>query len=736
MAHTNEVLERCKHISLAMPFHREFGKLGTAGDTPGVWPACSIALRSGGRKAMLDYDSSVAGSSQAGRAISASCPLGPTPSRQPAAPVPAMASQPVFLPTLAAGQVIGPCQIERFLGAGGMGEVYLARHLRLEGAVALKILPPRLFHPSRAQRFLKEARIAWRIRHPNVITIHDVGHERDLYYLVMEHVDGRNLEQLVEVQGGPLPWRHALRITRLAALGLKAVHEHNLIHRDIKPSNIMVARDARVLLLDFGLVRELDAASTQYGGTVGTPMFMSPEQAAGEKLTCRSDIYSLGATLYWVLTRQGPNGQVLQEILEALRSRRQARPVHELNPFIPADVSQFVARSLAPDPHDRFADAAEFAKQAGKLLHAGAVKTTSTWETSSRQAEIITAELVPVLEPLERQPLLAEAEEPLSGRWRPALPWIAIGVGLVSLSLLWVFASWGRTGKGAGQPPAAGQGQQQASSSSSKTAERERLSGGGNTAEGSPHTGAHEVKASEDMVLIPAGRVQLGVERARAVAYLSQLPAMQQNAALLEDAVRFLTKEPLTTVDVPAFWIDKYEVTNAQYAEFVEATGADPPPYWVGGVPPRGREDHPVVNIRFQDAKAYARWRGAALPTRAQWVRAYRGHGNALFPWGDVYDPERANTYENPRIRRAETTPVTATPLDVNPDMGVYNLVGNVSEFIDERVTSDEEPAVVTKGCDFENGGSVYGVASAERLYLLRGNTSASLGFRCVRAAP
>jgi serine/threonine protein kinase len=167
-----------------------------------------------------------------------------------------MAKTPQVAPSLLPGQQIGGCRIDRMIGSGGMGEVYLADHLRLQRRVAVKTLRSDALSKERIARFVKEARTCARIDHPNVVTIHDVDQQAGLHFIVMQYVEGKDLDQLLKEQGGPLPWKSALRLIRLAAKGLHAVHQRGLVHRDIKPSNIMLSRDSRVLLMDFGLARE------------------------------------------------------------------------------------------------------------------------------------------------------------------------------------------------------------------------------------------------------------------------------------------------------------------------------------------------------------------------------------------------------------------------------------------------------------------------------------------------
>ena len=205
---------------------------------------------------------------------------------------------------------IGGFRITKELGKGGMGAVYRAIQESVEREVALKVLAPHFAKsPQAGDRFLREAKTAGKVNHPNVISIIDVGQERGQYYMALELVTGGDAEQLSLQEGGVLSERRALEIIRDAAKGLQAIMQAGLVHRDIKPANIFITEDGTAKLADLGLARSEagEDRMTQTGATVGTPAFMSPEQAEGvEDLDIRSDIYALGATLYALLCGQPP----------------------------------------------------------------------------------------------------------------------------------------------------------------------------------------------------------------------------------------------------------------------------------------------------------------------------------------------------------------------------------------------------------------------------------------------
>ncbi|MBI2933890.1 MAG: protein kinase [Planctomycetes bacterium] len=266
---------------------------------------------------------------------------------------------------LAPGLVIGRCRVIRLIAAGGQGSIYLAHHQALDKDVALKVLPPSLSNDEEfVRRFLREARSAARLEHPNIVQVYDAGIEKDIHYIVMQYVDGRDLQRLLD-RRGKITVNDALAITRRVAIALASAHKAGILHRDIKPSNIMLTRQGRVMVTDFGLARDMSATMsgviTQSGFVMGTPDFLSPEQAMGERLDPRSDIYSLGATLYSMLAGRPPyaDENPVQVLMKHVRENERPAPLPTVNPEATPAVEALVAKMMAKSPHQRYASMEE-----------------------------------------------------------------------------------------------------------------------------------------------------------------------------------------------------------------------------------------------------------------------------------------------------------------------------------------------------------------------------------------
>jgi serine/threonine protein kinase len=262
------------------------------------------------------------------------------------------------------GFFLGRYKILDRIGLGGMGQVFLAEHATMRRRVAIKVLPPdRAENSYSRERFLREARAAGQLDHPNVVRAFDFDAGDEVTYLVMEFVDGVTFQDLVE-RGGPLAPSRAAHYLLQAAHGLGYVHSHGLIHRDIKPANLLVDRAGVVKVLDLGLVRSQEDEDNLTRGEgvrmLGTADYLAPEQAIDcTSVDWRADTYALGATAYYLLVGRPPfEAESVSQKLIA-HQMKPPTPLHELRPDVPAALSAVVARMLAKKPADRFADPGE-----------------------------------------------------------------------------------------------------------------------------------------------------------------------------------------------------------------------------------------------------------------------------------------------------------------------------------------------------------------------------------------
>ena len=271
---------------------------------------------------------------------------------------------------LALQQILaGRYSFERELGRGGMGIVLLARDVALDRLVAIKLLPPHLAASVESRdRFLREARTAAGLSHPNIVPIHAVEQSGDLVFFVMGFVDGETLRERVE-RSGPLSPRLAMKMMQEVAWALAYAHQRGVIHRDVKPDNIMIERGTdRALVTDFGLaVGGRSGAGGGEGEVVGTARYMSPEQALGEPVDARSDLYSLGATLFFALTGRPPFEAANLPAIITKQVSTPAPRLQTLRPEVPARLAEVIDKCLQKDPAARVQTGDEIARIAGEV---------------------------------------------------------------------------------------------------------------------------------------------------------------------------------------------------------------------------------------------------------------------------------------------------------------------------------------------------------------------------------
>jgi eukaryotic-like serine/threonine-protein kinase len=327
------------------------------------------------------------------------------------------------MPVVIVGEVVaGRYELEELVGTGGMSSVYRARDRVLDRHVAIKILHERFTRDEDyLERFRREARAAAQLSHPNIVTVIDRGDEEGRPFIVFEFVDGETLKRLVEREA-PLPVGEALELSLQVAEALAFAHGRGVIHRDVKPQNVLLAEDGRAKVTDFGIARsvDIDVAVTQTGTVLGTGDYMAPEQALGEQTSERSDVYSLGAVLYELLS-----GDVVfsGDSFVAVAMQHASAPPPSLlqrRPDCPVRLAAAVDRCLAKEPEERFASMQELVRELEACLS----------ELDARGDEDATL-IVP--------PRKTRREPRARRRRRRVIPWIVLLAGVAALSGITVF---------------------------------------------------------------------------------------------------------------------------------------------------------------------------------------------------------------------------------------------------------------------------------------------------------
>ena len=597
-------------------------------------------------------------------------------------------------------------RIVKLVGQGGFGAVYRAWDLSLLQPVALK---ENSGGGAEAQRqFEREAQLLAGLRHANLPRVIDhfvlPGQGQ---YLVMDFIEGKSLSDLLAECGGPLAEAEALPWIRQVAEALEYLHTRTppIIHRDIKPDNVIVTQEGRAILVDFGISKVYEASkSTTIGARAVTPGYSPPEQYGRGKTDPRSDVYALGATLYTLLTGQiPPDGPDLASGADMLT------PPRVVNPTVSAATSAAIVAAMAPHVSQRLGSA-------GGLATALASASSRSVAPRPRQPT-----RTPPVAPTVPAGGAVVGSSPAK-RSVPLWGWIAGVVVLVALAA-WAGMAFGEWNGGAGEPEATATlaavvvtratAKPTALAQATTTAQATTVPTNTATPRPSPTpqptrtptiTPTWEPQAGDirvvnrggievEQVYVPAGSFMMGSEYGRE------------------------SEQPVHEVTLDAFWLDRTEVTNAQFAVFVADTSYQTTSERQGGGHlwtmsgsvfieganwrhPRGpgsgldeRDGHPVVQVSWNDATTYCEWTGARLPTEAEWEYVARGPENVLFPWGDVFDGNRLNFCDrNCPLDYADqtvddgykyTAPVGAY-LDGASWVGAMDMVGNVSEWVND----------------------------------------------------
>jgi len=707
------------------------------------------------------------------------------------------------------GQRISHYHVTKLLGAGGMGEVYLAEDSLLGRQVALKLLPvPFTTDRERVRRFELEARAASALNHPNIITIHEIGTSDHLHFIATEFIAGETLRQ--RLANGKLAVNEALDVAIQMASALAAAHEAGIIHRDIKPENVMLRRDGYVKVLDFGLAKLTEAVTsdattittltTEQGRVMGTVAYMSPEQLRAQTVDERADLWSLGVVLFEMVAGFRPfAGATTSAVIAAILE--QAPLATNEAVMLPDELQRILQKALHKNRAQRYQTAQEllhdlkalrndleFAarlESSGKSLRR---KIASTGKPKHRARRIALAGLAAVLaltvvvwgvrrwanlrwaqaqiarieqlateqKYFEAYDLAAQVKQYLSDDAHLAqlMPTIADQLSVTSepggarVSLT-RFGT--ETAELIGTTPLnkhpIARGEYILRVEKDGYAKFERtitsvLTRAGNTLVPPDEPNNFKIKLvaadqiPDRMVLVPGGKYKLTSR----------------------------TNPTNQTVELEDFYIDKYEVTNREYKEFITAggyfnqqywnhlvakdgravattvkeftkeykdrTGLPGPRSWLNQTFPEGKADHPVTDITWHEAAAYAAFRGKQLPTIFQWEKAARNglviyYSGYALPWGGV--EYGGNVIGHANFSSNGTSPVNSFPFGMSP-FGCFNMAGNVAEWCWNEVT---------------DGFTVAGGSWKDAYYLFTDigalpatHNSDRLGFRCVRNLP
>jgi serine/threonine-protein kinase len=641
----------------------------------------------------------------------------------------------------------GRYRIDALLGQGGMSAVYRGTDPNLRRTVAIKLIHAHLTDdPDFVRRFEAEAAAVAQLRHPNLIQVYDFNHDGGTYFMVLEFVPGESLHaRLARLAAAhqTLPVDQILSIGIDIAEAMDYAHQRGMIHRDIKPANIMLNPQGQAVLMDFGIAKIVGGAVQTAAGTVmGTAQYISPEQVRGQRPSARSDVYSLGVTLFQMAAGRPPfDGDSAMTIM--LKHVNEPVPdLTQLKPGLPPDLVAIIQRALAKDPERRLPSGAELAAAlrrvqarlkggAATMLETVPVQPTAAATRLEAAAPPAAGATVPppvFTPPPAPPPAAAPAVAPAAAR-RKVPVWLLVGVPLLAIVCLGAVIVTGLT----------------------------LLNGGG---EGTQATATVAQVAQAPTATAPPAPTDTPPEPTEAppTAEPTTTPAFDAAAAGLVaiPAARFAMgsvdgpadEQPPHEVVLDPYYIDQFEVTNGRYQACVQA-GACLPPASAGsftraayfGSPEY--VDHPVVAVTWDQAVAFCAWDGGKrLPTEAEWEFAARGDDGRRFPWGNDFDPSRLPAGEGDTTR-AGTYPAGASPY------GVHDLAGNVLEWTADfyeplyyiESVSENPPGPefgderVLRGGSFGNPeGQFY--TTTRRYHLRPDYADVDVGFRCARDAP
>jgi serine/threonine protein kinase len=585
---------------------------------------------------------------------------------------------------------IGKYTISREIGQGGMGVVYCAQDPFIGRTVAIKtirldILQQAAGKEEALKRFLREAQSAGNLSHPNIVTIYDVGEDEGLIYIAMEYIDGHSLESLLQ-KNKKFSLDEIIQLFNQIGAALDYAHQKGIVHRDIKPANILVDQNNKVSIVDFGIARTASSTMTQTGMFMGTPRYMSPEQISGKRVDNRSDIFSLGAILYELLTQCNPfEGESITTVIYKIM-HAELRPVSDFNKQLPPGLDEVVKKALARDADVRYQTCRELLDDLKKYsLTKGKVDTVKESHGKIQETQLLDVPKMDVT------PVAVKNKTPLFLVLVAMIALLGVIMGIVWLS--------GRKSAepsvGGGfsvAPPSAAGAANPANKKSADSSSKTNSKNTGVQAETQPFP---TVKHNQETVAaqINAEKPEAETEQAAGIS--------ARNAKGFEEQIFFNRtimvhipagdftigsprdqgnddEHPAHMVYINDFWLGKYEVTFEQYDFFCRETGRSQPADegW-------GRGSRPVINVSWDDAQAYCQWltqktaQNFRLPSEAEWEKAAR----AKYPWGSSVPTVKKVNMKGSGDGFPFSAPVGSFPSGES-HYGVLDMAGNVWEWI------------------------------------------------------
>jgi len=638
---------------------------------------------------------------------------------------------------------IGKYEILAELGKGGFGVVYKARDLTLDRIVALKVLHAQLTLDDRfVQYFEREARSLAKIDHPNVVTIHEIGNYEGQVYIAMRYLANGNLAEKLRREG-PLRQNEAFKIFSQICNGLTAGHKRGIVHRDVKPGNILFDDYDQAVVADFSIAKAVQmstvVASSGSVGFAGTPSYMPPEMWDDGVVTPAVDQYSLACVLYEMMTRRKLfEGETTSKIMHS-----HFAPL-ALSESLPAGLRSILQKALAFNPEDRFSSMEEFRRAVVTYAKNGSCLTPES------QVNLIVEpnpRLIEGLQEKSEKKFAGVTAKPNQAKRLPtSLYWIIGATLAIILPLIFLIrANLSSSVPGAEIDPSTALPTdasiiltEVSAGTSAVSIVPTNTNSPTSTPEPTIETYSTRVRKIDGMeqVFVPAGSFTMGSD------YEEE------------------REKPQHTVWLDDYWIDTYEVTNAQYAMCVSAGACNAPDYrnsltqdkYYGNT---SFDNYPVLFVSWYDASDYCGWVGGKLPTEAEWEKAARGDQDArMFPWGNNFASNYANlcdrnctmswknsNYDDGYI---DTAPVTSFPDGVS-QYGAMNMAGNICEWVADWYKVDyfynkqdwSEPIGPTSGSTrVIKGGSWYDDTDILRVSARYGfdpnKSFYDVGFRCV----